>query len=104
MKVNHMIIAFVGVTVIGGMLFINKKINEYGSILSLKENIFNVEYGNRVSTSVYDYVIVNQVRVKLQGNPLKTAKLEMNLNTEGHTAYSSVGSYPAKITFKDDNE
>ena len=105
MKVKHIIITtFIGVATIGGIIFINKKINESGPILSLKEDVFNVEYGNGVSTSVYDYVIVNQAKAKLQGNPLKTAKLEMDLNTEGHTAYSSVGSYPAKITFKDDNE
>lgn len=105
MKLKYIIFTVaLGVSFIGGIVFINKTISETSPILSLKEDEFVVEYGTAVSTSAFDYVNVNQEKAKLQGNPLKDAKLELDVNMENHEAYPAVGTYQGKITYEDDNE
>lgn len=96
------LIGLLGASIIFGAILINNKIQENSPIMTLKDEIFTVEYGTEVSSSIDNYVNINKSKAKVKGNPLLDSKL--NLEVSDKKEYLEVGEYDGSIVYTSDDE
>ena len=88
----------------GAVFLIRFILDETGPIISLKQDNFTIEYGTNISSSISEYVNINESKAKKQGNPLFDSTLETDVEMEKGKNYPAVGTYQCKITYKSDSE
>ena len=69
------------------------------SMLVLKKDVFEVEYGHPISQNPLDYVKINEYKEKKKGPPLKKTKLKLNISLDEENGYPPVGEYNATIQY-----
>lgn len=66
----------------GAVFLIRFILDETGPIISLKQDNFTIEYGTNITSSISEYVNINESKAKKQGNPLFDSTLETDVEME----------------------